>query len=144
MLYADVNQDPDVLAFTVADFELIVPADYDFQSSYHISLKDETKGRIIKRAWDSKRAIVEVHSHVGEFSTAAFSPSDHKGFADYVPHVMWRLRGQPYAAIVVADGAFDGLVWTSTGALPQQLNSICLGSVRLQPTAATHSTRGAR
>lgn len=142
MLYADVHRSGEDLEFNVVETEHLAPADYDFQSAFHITLTDEARGRIIKRAWTSKRAIVEVHSHVGQFAVAKFSPSDIDGLAEFVPHVMWRLRGMPYAAIVATATAFDGMVWTS-GDLPgEQLHGIRVGEVTIQPISATLTGRG--
>jgi hypothetical protein len=144
MLYADVSQNDGGIQFNVVEAELLGTDDYDFQSSYHISLKDDTKGRIIKRAWDSKRAIVEVHSHVGELAIAAFSPSDLSGFDEYVPHVMWRLRGIPYAAIVATERGFDGKIWLSEQTPCQQLDMIRVGDIELPAAAAATKMGGMR
>lgn len=143
MLYADVTRSGDDVQFNVADVEYLQPSDYDFQSAYHISLKDEARGRIIKRAWTSKQAIVEMHSHVGEFAVAAFSSSDIDGLAEYVPHVMWRLRGTPYAAIVATESAFDGMVWTSRDLPSEQMHVVRVGEEAFEPTRATLYRRGA-
>ena len=100
-----------------------LPNELEDQSAYNISLKDEAKARLIKRAHDSRRALVEVHSHLGK-KPAEFSGSDYYGFEVFVPHVRWRLKGQPYAAIVLTKKDMDGFVWSDHGNRPQRLHGI--------------------
>ena len=113
------------------------PSDFKFQSSYHIELTDEVQARLIKAAWNLDCALVELHSHVGDFARPAFSPSDLDGFEEFVPHVRWRLRGKPYLAIVVTATGFDALAWTGASTTPQTLDCIQLEDRRLQPTNYT-------
>ena len=103
-----------------------VPTDgFESRSLYHLSLSDEARTGAIKRAHDLQCCLVEWHSHYGS-RPAEFSSSDLWGFAEFVPHVRWRLGGRPYAAVVVADGSFDGFAWIDDGA-PRRL------SMRLEP-----------
>jgi len=80
------------------------------QTSYHIELADVVRARVIKRAHDLGATLIEMHSHLGKWP-AQFSPSDIAGFHEWVPHVRWRLKGKPYAALVVTRRGFDGLAW---------------------------------
>jgi hypothetical protein len=109
---------------------------FAFQSSYHIELKQEEMSRAVKQAWDAGFALVEFHSHPsqsgfykGRLEQACFSPSDMDGFAEWVPHVMWRLKQkQPYLAVVFAPESFDALLWQPGDdvAKPKHLTSIIL------------------
>ncbi len=100
-----------------------VPDDLDHQSAYHISLKDETKAALIKKAHDTECALVELHSHIGTGS-AQFSPSDYFGFEEFVPHVRWRLKGAPYAALVMTKQDMDGFIWAGPGTTAARLQGI--------------------
>lgn len=119
--------------FVFVDWDPIPPQDFVFRSGYHIELSDEIRARVIKRAHDLGTSLLEIHSHTGS-RPAAFSPSDMIGFAEFVPHVLWRLRGKPYLAIVVARGSFDGLAWFADAKTPQRLDGIAVGSSLLLST----------
>jgi len=97
--------------------------EYEYQSAWYVELKDEIRPKIIKKAFDLNTAIVELHSHV-HLGPAGFSESDLHGLYDFVPHVRWRLKGKPYAAIVISRSDFDGLVWMNGNKEPQQLNGL--------------------
>lgn len=100
-------------AFLAKEIWLAAEPDYEHQSEYRVELTDEALAAVIKRAWDSRLSIVEFHSHPGASSQTCFSPSDIAGLADLVPHIFWRLKGVPYAAVVVGPDAFDALAWRS-------------------------------
>lgn len=103
-----------------------VPAEgFDFQSAYHVSLTDDVRGYVIKRAWDLDGCLIEVHSHGGG-PPAWFSGSDLCGFEEWVPHVRWRLRRRVYIALVFADSDFDALVWEGDGAAPSALSELAV------------------
>ena len=72
-----------------------------------------------------------------------FSPSDLWGFQAWVPHLFWRLRGRPYAALVTAGDTFDALAWVDSAEQPEQVDQIELddGSV-LVATTRTLTLRG--
>jgi hypothetical protein len=108
--------------------------EFEFQSTYHIELLHERHAQVIKSAFDRNASIVEFHSH-RSLRPAQFSPSDIAGFAEFVPHVRWRLQNRPYAAIVWHEGSFDGLVWNTTG--PAQLGGIRVANRVLRPTRRT-------
>ena len=110
--------------FRVSGLELIPAAGFAFQSDYHVELDGETQARIIKMAFDRQASLVEFHSHRSR-RPAQFSGSDFSGFAEFVPHVRWRLGARPYAAAVFHETSFDGLSWQ--GETPVQLDSIRVG-----------------
>ena len=72
----------------------VPPDGYAVRNEFHFELTDEVRAQVIKHAHDLDASIVEVHSHGGS-RPAAFSPSDHWGFREFVPHVWWRLKGAP-------------------------------------------------
>jgi hypothetical protein len=60
---------------------------------------------------------------------------DFEGFTEFVPHVRWRLRGRPYAAIVVADTTFDALAWIEPeDPKPVAVDAVTAESEILYPT----------
>lgn len=108
--------------------------DFAYHSLYHIELKDECRARVIKRAHDLKASIVEFHSHPYPHP-AEFSGSDRAGFREFVPHVWWRLKSGPYAAIVVAPSSFDSLIWANDPHFPSGVLDIVVEHKILRPTA---------
>jgi hypothetical protein len=111
-----------------------IPAEgYVHQSRYHIELADEIRASAIKKAHDLRASLIEFHSH--PFAAwAEFSCSDRTGLEEFVPHVRWRLKGRPYAAVVMTPSNFDGLVWAMDDTTPELLNGISLGRQLLRPT----------
>lgn len=122
--------------FACEDWSPLKRADYEVQAGDYLELTDAARGRLIKQAHDRGLCLVESHSHPGPYP-AAFSYSDLTGLDEFVPHVRWRLRGRPYAALVFAQSGFDGLAWTDAGALPQQIIAIETEKARLAATGLT-------
>lgn len=117
-----------------------VPADgFASRSANHLELSDTTRGAVIKRAHDLGVCLIEFHSHVGPWP-ARFSPSDLSGFEDFVPHVFWRLKGRPYAAVVVARTGFDAFVWMTDPRMPERLTGIDAGGGLLFPSGLSPLT----
>ena len=88
-----------------------VPSDeLDLAAGLHVALTDDARAKVIKWAWDRELALVEAHVHAGD-CPPRFSPTDLDGLAEFVPHLWWRLRGRPYAAMVWSRGGFDALAW---------------------------------
>jgi hypothetical protein len=102
----------EVLETLLVGSELLDPTE-----RWHVALSDS--GRVAVLAWASQGGftLIEVHTH-GRWFPACFSQTDLRGLADWVPHVMWRLGGRPYAALVVAGDTLDALVWDSKDAAP--------------------------
>jgi hypothetical protein len=122
-LFVTPRQSPDAMRLICQEIWFCTRKDLAHQSAYNIALKDEAKAKLIKRGHDLGCALVEAHSHTGRVA-AQFSPSDYAGFADFVPHVRWRLRGAPYAAIVMTKRDMDGFVWAGPGRSPERLQGI--------------------
>jgi hypothetical protein len=123
-LFAKETANGDRLQLRCVDFWLLQPDDFSYQSDCHIELADATRGKVIKRAHDLGAVVVEIHSHLGP-QPAQFSGSDLSGFEEWVPHVRWRLKGRPYAALVVTRRDFDGFVWR--GDAVERLGGLVVG-----------------
>lgn len=92
--------------------------DLEVEHEFYIELTDDARQKVIKKAWDTKTILAEVHSHHSSLGIAQFSPSDLMGFQDFVPHVWWRLKSRPYFAFVFNKKGFDSLVWLSNPDIP--------------------------
>jgi hypothetical protein len=120
--------------FTCEDWSALERSDFEVQAGDYLELTDAARARLIKQAHDRGLCLVETHSHPGPYP-AAFSYSDLTGLGEFVPHVRWRLRGRPYAALVFAQSGFDGLAWIDgAGTVPQQLVAIETENARLAAT----------
>lgn len=138
IVFAAVEAKSDTTVFVAKDAYFATPDDFEIHSGFHVELTDETRARIIKRAWDTGTSPVELHSHPGDYWGAMFSPSDMYGFSDYVPHCRWRLRGQPYLAVIVSPAGMDALAWIGTGGEPVGLTAIrTAGGQGIVPTNRT-------
>ncbi len=116
------------------------PSGFSFRSLYHFELSDKTRAYVIKRAHDLGASIIEFHSHPYPYD-AVFSWSDLSGFEEFVPHVWWRLKGKPYAAVVVAPSNIDALIWYNGPNTPEQVNEIVIGDRSIKPTRLTMNRR---
>ena len=111
----------------------VPPEGFASRSRFHFELSDATRAAVIKRAHDLRASLIEFHSHHGPWP-AEFSASDWAGFEEFVPHVRWRLRGRPYAAVVVTLTGFDAFVWSDVAHAPARLEAIIVDGQRLEPT----------
>jgi hypothetical protein len=66
---------------------------------------------------------VEAHTHV-DGDPACLSPTDVTGLSEWVPHLRWRLRGTPYAALVLAETTIDGVGWSGASNGPQAVAAL--------------------
>lgn len=140
-LFAAVEEEPSLTNLRVIDWYPVPPEGFEEQSPYFLHVGDETKAHVIKRAHDLQAALIEVHSH--PFQTIAeFSQSDLLGFSEFVPHVRWRLKRRPYAAVVVADRTFDALAWAGDSKDAGPLHSIDADGEHFYPTGATEPDSG--
>lgn len=119
--------------FRYLSWEPVPPEGFMSRSEYHFELTDEMKGSVIKRAHDLRSSIVELHSHISDWH-AQFSYSDLMGFREFVPHVLWRLKGHPYLALVVTRSGFDGFVWSDDPKAPSRLGGILVNGSLLKPS----------
>lgn len=112
----------------VVDMELLRADQLDSQTSGYLELRDEVLQEMILRAHRSSRALIEAHSH--PFSTGltvSFSPFDEAGLSEVAPHVVWRLPGRPYAALVFGHRSFDGLFWSASRPAPSGAVDLVVG-----------------
>lgn len=121
--------------FVLGEWRPIPPEGFEYQGAYHVTLTDEMKTDIIRWAWDAGACLVEAHSH-GDRGSAQFSPNDLSGFRDWVPHLFWRLRRRPYAALVTQGETFDALAWVDDARQPQQVTQIELDDGTVLPATA--------
>jgi hypothetical protein len=106
---------------------------FALHSAFHFELAEEQQAAIIKRAHDLGASIVEFHTHRGKWP-AQFSASDWYGLEEFVPHVWWRLKGRPYAALVVTATGFDGLAWIESSAAPIRVAELFADDRVMTPT----------
>ena len=115
----------------------LIPAEgFTYRSLYGLELTDSCRASVIKRAHDLDACLLEWHSHP-RASTVEFSASDRSGFADFVPHVWWRLKKKPYGAVVVGPQNFDSLCWIANVNRPDGVLELQVGKRRLAPTGLT-------
>jgi len=119
--------------FSYIDSLLVSPRGFSIHSEFHLELDDQTRARVIKTAHDLQCSILEIHSHPGT-DIAMFSASDFMGLEDFVPHVWWRLKKRPYAALVMARRSFDGLAWFNGPNEPEPVESLVVDGQRYLST----------
>jgi hypothetical protein len=124
--------------FLLIDWSPAPDAGFADQSDYHLSLTDAYCNEMILWAWRSGKCLVEAHSHV-DWGPAGFSGSDMFGFSEWVPHLWWRLRGRPYAAIVKAGETLDAIAWIRDPNVPEQIVQV---DVEDQHLLSTRNTLG--
>jgi hypothetical protein len=134
--FAFAEYDPEDHGFTVVDWYPVPSEGFVVQLPYHFELTDETRAHVIKRAHDLAASIIEFHSHTGG-GLAQFSPSDWSGFEEIVPHVWWRLKGRPYAAVVVSRSGFDAFAWLADPNTPTRLGAMKVEGRILLPTGVS-------
>jgi hypothetical protein len=137
--------DAEAVGFFLADFDRntfrlhtwrgIDAEQLEVSADGHALLSDEATLDAIKWAHAAQASLVEVHSH-GRWRPAAFSGIDVAGFTDWVPGVRWRLRGAPYAAVVVADGTVDAWAWLDDSP-PVQITAVFIDGEVIETTGAT-------
>jgi hypothetical protein len=110
--------------FKLEEWRVVPSSGFESRSRYHLVLADDVRAAMIKWAWDSGACLVEAHSHHTDDGPACFSPSDMYGLREWVPHLWWRLRARPYAAIVIDGETFDSLAWIDAADRPEQVTSL--------------------
>lgn len=134
--FAVVERNGTQLQFRVQSWYAVQPADYAYRGVEGIELTDACRAAVIKRAHDLNAALIEFHSHPGSLP-ATFSITDRAGFEDFVPHVWWRLKGRPYAAVVVATRSADALAWVEAPDQSVRVDGIIAGDTFLALTQAS-------
>jgi hypothetical protein len=129
--HREIQEKADI--FRCVEWFPVPPSGFLERSGFHLELTDDTRASVIKRAHDLGASIAEFHSHVGS-RPAQFSPSDLLGLEEFVPHVLWRLKGRPYLAVVVSLSGFDALVWITDPKVAHRLDGILVSETVLEPT----------
>ena len=124
--------DPDK-GFEYQEWSQVPAQEFAYRSLYHIELTDACRARVIKRAHELQCSLIEFHSHPLAVH-AQFSLSDRSGLSEFVPHVWWRLKGRPYAAVVVGARNFDSLVWTKNPNCPNGVLRIVTEREAISPS----------
>ncbi len=119
--------------FACVDVMLVSPDHVEHDSQYHSVISDAILSDVFKRAHDLNASIVEFHTHLDPFP-AEFSDTDWEGIEDTAKHALWRLRGNPYIAVVVTSAEFDGVIWRTDRDEPAQLDAISIDGRLLEPT----------
>lgn len=138
--YAKAEDKNEELLFRFIEWELVHPKDFAHHTDFYLELDEKKRAQIIKRAHDLEASLVEWHSHPLLWP-AVFSVSDLLGFREFVPHVMWRLKGRPYAAVVVSPSNFDALAWADSPEDPCQVSFLKVGLRKMYPTGLTLQKR---
>jgi len=140
-IFALVKKTSLSIDFNFVEWYAVKSNEYESRSLWYVELKDNLRPKIIKKAFDLDAAIVEIHSHPHNAS-AEFSGSDLVGLQEFVPHVLWRLKGKPYAALVFSNSDFDGLAWIKNPSHPQQLTELVVNGRGLRANGLTLSRKG--
>ena len=135
-LFCKQRVEGDDLWFSPQDSWLLAPEAFASRSEYYLELTSETRAAIIKRAHDLGAFVIELHSHPCQVE-AEFSWSDMSGFQQFVPHIRWRLKERPYAALVFTATSFDSLVWDTSNVVAGSCNLVVDG-VSHSPTQLTY------
>ena len=132
-LFVDALSESVGWRFRFREMALLGPEDFIERHADYLEMEDATRARLIKHAHDLGSSLIEVHSHVGPWR-AAFSFSDIRGLKETIPNMWWRLKGRPYASIVVSEISIDALAWIDApdGAVP--LDEIHAGTEVIRPT----------
>lgn len=117
----------------VTGYQLLHHEDFASHEIDHLELCDASRSEIIKRAHATQTCLIEIHSHPGHLP-AAFSKYDIAGLREMVTHMHWRLRKQPYTALVIANDSVDALMWENGSHHPRAVTTIEIGDQTLLPT----------
>lgn len=118
----------------VDDLYLTDELDYTYQAIHGMELADAVRPRVLSWATRPDVALIEVHSHRHLSHTTTFSPTDLEGLEEVVPQMLWRLRGRPYAALVLGSDDLDALVWSHRTQPPSAPSAVVIADRTLTPT----------
>ena len=102
----------------LVDVRAMGPEDFAARTDEHVALADHVRPDVIAWASGAGLTLVEAHTHPGG-DPVCLSPTDVAALAEWVPHVRWRLRGLPYAALVLGPTTIDAVGWSGSGNTPQ-------------------------
>lgn len=112
----------------VIDFELLQAVHFESQGFGYLELRDGALQEMLLRAHRSETALIEAHSHPFSIGPGvSFSPFDEEGLSEVAPHIVWRLPGRPYVALVFGQQSFDGLFWSNAEQVPAGAVDLVVG-----------------
>jgi hypothetical protein len=132
-LFATESPDTEGTWNAVDSYFLDPACDYKDTGEEHLALADHVVGTVIRQAHQAGAAVIEIHGHYVPGPETRISPYDARGLRELVPHVLWRLPGRPYIAIVVGTESYDGLVWTQAG-IPEAIEALVIDGAPHAPT----------
>jgi hypothetical protein len=124
--------------FECKDIFLVPSGDLVNESEVHSEVSERAVTAVLKKATAGGFCLCEIHSHPFSKSDTQFSYSDKAGFAEFVPHIWWRLKGRPYFAIVLGQRECDALGWLKNPLHPDPVSEIQFGSKRYEPTGLSY------
>jgi len=122
-LFVDTLLTGGVINLCVKRVHFVKPDKWDYQSSFHLELKDKEKVKIMLMARKDSYDLIECHSHCST-GVAKFSPSDKYGLEEFVKYVWWKLPGKIYGALVWTENDVSGQVWLPKDDLPLPIREI--------------------
>jgi len=122
-LFVNTHFNGAVINLYVKEVHLIKADKWDYQSNFHLELKDEEKVKVMLRAKKFDYDLIECHSHRSD-GVARFSPSDLHGLDDFVRYVWWKLPGRIYGALVWTKNDVAGQVWVLKKSAPLPIREI--------------------
>ncbi len=122
----------------VKEVKLLTEKDYAHHNWNGLGLADHVRPEIIKHAHANNYVVIEAHAHNGFGWSAQFSLTDMDGLAELVPHMLWRLKGRPYVALVFTENDFDALVWHIVDK-PETLSGLRVEDNSTRPTGLSLS-----
>jgi hypothetical protein len=137
-LYADIAFDR-TDAYT-RRLDLLDDDDYVRRSRHGAELSDAVRPAVIRTAHDNGYAVVETHAHRWPGARTRFSRTDVAGLDELGPHMLWRLAGIPYTALVFGPDSFDALQWQPGGAVTT-IDGLVIEGVLDRPTGLTSHSR---
>lgn len=122
-LFIDVRFYGAVLNLFVKEVHLIKSDRWNYQSDFHLELKDEEKVKVMLMARRKNYDLIECHSHCSS-GVAQFSHSDMHGLDEFVRYVWWKLPGKIYGALVWTEDDVTGKVWLPQNSVPLPISEI--------------------
>lgn len=124
---------PDDDNLRIVETWLVDDHHYDVRSHDEILLSEDVRPEVIGRAHVGNYVVVELHSHWWPGPRTAFSLYDLHNLTEFAPHMLWRLPGRPYVALVMGRESYDALIWTSRDQVGV-LDGLIIDSQIVRPT----------
>jgi hypothetical protein len=94
---------------------LLDPGEYLHRGRDGVELAEHVRPALIQTAHQHGYAVVEAHAHDWPGPSTRFSRTDLDGLEQLGPHMIWRVAGRPYTALVLGPDSFDALQWHPDG-----------------------------